>query len=120
MMSDRQKPDLEAVKRKIRALLAVAADGSGATPAERDTARTLANVMMAKFFLTEGQVMDGAPPVDRTPRRRVDPEDLFRQAEGWIRQGPAWFDNSTTTGTTTSSWSGGTVFVHMNPGTSSG
>ena len=43
--------EIENVRRKIRALRATAAEGSGATEPERDTAKRLADKLMAEYGL---------------------------------------------------------------------
>lgn len=64
---------MDDVKRKVRSLLTVAAAGSGATDPERETARRLADQLMAKHGLTEAEIpqrQSHTPPpaVPRAPR----------------------------------------------------
>lgn len=51
---------LEAVKAKIAALLALAADGSGATPAEAASAAAMATRLMLKYALAEAEIRKAA------------------------------------------------------------
>lgn len=57
--------DLDAVKRKVRGLLAVAAEKSGATDQERITAARLAAQLLAAHNLREADVH--APAAARAP-----------------------------------------------------
>jgi len=62
------------VARKVKALLAVAADGSGATPAEAATAAALAAKLTTQHGLVSDDFKD-APRAARAPRREphMDP-----------------------------------------------
>ena len=66
--------DINDIKRKVRSLLAVAAPGSGATDAERDTARRMADKLMADNGFSEkdvglrsGVILPGMEPQDLHP-----------------------------------------------------
>lgn len=64
-MSERTMDD---VKRRVRSLLCLAAAGSGATEAERETAQRLAQQLMAKHGLTEAEI-----PEREVARRQAPP-----------------------------------------------
>lgn len=58
--------DIASVKRRVRSLLEVAKPTSGATDAERATAKSLADKLMAAHGLTEADIpqrrLDSTPP----------------------------------------------------------
>lgn len=65
------EPTVEAVKRRVRSLLVLAAPGSGATEPERATARRLADKLMAAYGLHENEIpqrqVEKRPPPPPTP-----------------------------------------------------
>jgi hypothetical protein len=66
---------MEAIKRKVRSLLELAAPSSGATEPERATARAMADKLMAKHGLSEADV-----PRREVAARRPEPPPPPRQA----------------------------------------
>ena len=87
---------MDAIKRKIRSLLALAAPNSGATDAERATARRLAGRLMRKHGLKEQDIPQRQVEAPR-PRRVYRPiqpttvvvSDFFKAT---------WGPDDTTTG----------------------
>ena len=88
--------DLEAIKRKIRGLLAMAEKDSGATDAEKSTSKALAEKMMAKYGLSENEIPRRS--IEREPKTRLQryarthPGNFFE--EGYFA---GTVSNSTTT-----------------------
>ncbi len=92
---------MEGIKRKVRSLLELAAEGSGATEHERATARAMASKLMAKNDLVEADI-----PKRETERRMTPPPpsprsfvSAFDFREVHISVGGFRFDNSTSTST---------------------
>ena len=86
---------MDAIRRKIRSLLAVAAAGSGATDAERETAKRLADALMRKHGLSESDI-----PHRQVELPRSQPPQ-YRESQWFVIRRYASAD--TVTGTTNTS-----------------
>ena len=89
----RAKADIE---RKVRSLLAVAAEGSGATAPEAATARAMADKLMALHGLTESEI-----PKREVERRRPPPPPTQEFVVIVTAQGFGGFSFGGATNTTT-------------------
>ena len=93
---------LEDVKRKVRSLLELAKEGSGATEPERLTARALADRIMAKHGLTESDIPEREVEARRPPPPRPAPffvVNIFTGPDGSSGHGFSFGFDDATTGT---------------------
>lgn len=91
---------MDAIKRKIRSLLTLAAPGSGATDPERATAKSMADKLLAQHGLRESEI-----PLREVERRPPPPPVVeivihvggFRQYGAGFSFGGFGFGNGTNT-----------------------